>query len=479
MTPRRASARVAERAPLIAPNAQDADGIDIETNERESARTSASSRVSARTIALATALVAGCAGAVAVVALAQRSPTVVMPRLPMLGNTNEWRAAVARGEVSREDLDMAAKIPSKACAPATRNDANEYFIMKTVNALPDLKKHLSVGRGADFPHAFDHHDAEAAFLVGTNDQAKESPTALPKNGYVKAIKQIGERAMVYHFIHVPKAGGTYFNEVLARVVGYLNSKFGTATPGPRAGGIYPFWTTAPLLDATAHGVFHTTYDMAMKVSPFNTEKLAKDYAAGRRLFSKGSYNMGMCATTEAPCMYLTVLRNPFDRFMSHYKYSCLEGAEGQAMWLPEWKNKGECPLDPLEWYQYTQGDDWTHLLAPGAYPRDSECHVETVKANLQSGCMRYLLTEKLGDGLMKMKKHLPDFSSFNPAAARGLFTNGSSSRLTPKLKARLDAYNADEEMMNTIREGLKHQFKVYDFAVEHYESHWEKPIATC
>ena len=34
--------------------------------------------------------------------------------------------------------------------------------------------------------------------------------------------------MLYNFVHVPKAGGTYFNEVLASVQRTIDSKYGKA-----------------------------------------------------------------------------------------------------------------------------------------------------------------------------------------------------------------------------------------------------------
>jgi len=476
--------RAAERAPLIAPGASSIECIDVECIRREetqshaSPSTSAWSRVGRVAGAVVVASVAF-AGSVAVVAHARAPVVASMPQLPQLGGTSEWRRMVSRGEVSRNDLNMAANVPVKTCsATPLTNDANDYFIKKTIDALPDLAARLGT-RGGDFPHSYDHHEVVAGFMTGTKNAREESPYALPSGGYVKEIKQHGDRAMVYHFVHIPKAGGTYFNEVLTNVMRSLNNKFGSATPGAGAGGVYANWITNPLLDATAHGVFQTTHYMLNKSAPFGTAKLARDYALGRRMFSKGSFNMGLCSATYAPCMYLTVLRNPFDRFMSHYKYSCLEGAEERALWLPEWKAKGECPLDPLQWFQYTQGDDWTHLLAPGAYPRDSECHVETVKANLKSGCMRYLLTEKLADGLTKMRNHLPDFAGLNVNSAKSLFTNESASRLTPALKARLDRYTSDKDMMDRIKKNMIHQFKVYEHAVENYEAQWKRPLETC
>jgi hypothetical protein len=42
-------------------------------------------------------------------------------------------------------------------------------------------------------------------------------------------------------------------------------------------------------------------------------------------YCTGALSTGSCDAVDAPCAYLTVLRDPVERFISHYSYLCLEG----------------------------------------------------------------------------------------------------------------------------------------------------------
>ena len=390
----------------------------------------------------------------------------------------DWRRAWAAGRIP-EGREFRDSIPAKTCdsreSRGAEEDIEKYFIYQAMQA----EATATLGLSEKGKHAMSkqRRGPESHFITGMANNDTEAPYLLPKDGYAKKIRQRGNTAMLYNFVHVPKAGGTYFNEVLASVQRTIDSKYGKAFR-PRE--VYNSgWLTAPLVDATANNIYATTRALHAKENAFSTATLAEAYDKGQRLMSKGSYNMGLCSATEAPCMYLMVLRDPFERFMSHYKYSCLEGAEGRAMWVPQWKAAGECPLNPLQWFYFTQGDDWTQLISPGTYPRDSQCHVDGCIHNLKSGCVRYLLTEKLTDGLRKMKHTLPDFAHLDLQRASHMFTNGSNGRLSKRLKERLETYMADTEMMKKIKKGLAHQQKVYDFAVENYEKSWTSDLKTC
>jgi len=390
-----------------------------------------------------------------------------------------WRQEWAAGNIP-EGRQFSETIPPKTCdarqSRGVEEDIEKYFIYQALQAEATATLGLS-GKAARHFAATHGRGAEATYITGMANNDTEAPYLLPKDGYTKKIRQRGNTAMLYNFVHVPKAGGTYFNEVLASVQHQINNKYGKAL-NPREvynGG----WLTAPLVDATANNIYATTRALHAKEKSFSTATLADGYDKGQRLMSKGSYNMGLCSATEAPCMYLMVLRDPFDRFMSHYKYSCLEGAEGRAMWAPQWKAAGECPLNPLQWFYFTQGDDWTQLISPGTFPRDTQCHIDGCINNLKSGCVRYLLTENLMDGLRKMKKTLPDFAGLDLQRATHMFTNGSSGRLSKALKERLATYMADEAMLNKIKEGLAHQQKIYQFAVDNYEESWASELKTC
>ena len=339
----------------------------------------------------------------------------------------------------------------------------------------------------------------------------------------------------WNFVHVPKAGGTYFKSLLHA---------GETRRAARLGGLDPnwdrdlvqTWVTKPLVDFTEHSFANvnwryiqgktegdkrkdgalggegalgavsgegqttfTTPTSTSTVTPqFNGAGMKQSYQSGHRAVSKGSLSMGVCDGIDAPCAYLTVLRNPMERFMSHYVYSCLEGSEGMANWDAEWiqdaKRKGYdrtgCPLSPVEFHSRVGGS--INLLAPGADP-NSQCAVEAAKRNLQSPCVRFLLLDKLEDGLAKMRSTLPDFADIGVDAGLGAEQNKkpmpttdpktrhneSGDKLDAEKKKRLDAYLADAEEMNALKSLLAKETEVYQFAEKRYNEQWEESLQTC
>ena len=117
---------------------------------------------------------------------------------------------------------------------------------------------------------------------------------------------------------------------------------------------------------------------------FTGSGMERSYQSGHRAVSKGSLSMGVCDSIDAPCAYLTILRDPLERFMSHYVYSCLEGSEDRHTWDAEWiadaSAKGYaqngCPLSPVEFHSRVGG--MINILAPGANPT-TRCAVEAAK----------------------------------------------------------------------------------------------------
>jgi len=130
--------------------------------------------------------------------------------------------------------------------------------------------------------------------------------------------------------------------------------------------------------------------------------MARSFHAGRREIFKGSLAMGFCDAVRAPCGYVTVLRDPIERLLSHHAYSCAAGAEDRAGWTAEMRLKGSCDLDPASYFEQMGGVDVSvQLLAPRANPA-SRCALEQAKRNLRRPCVRFLLQERLRDGIGKL-----------------------------------------------------------------------------
>ena len=356
-------------------------------------------------------------------------------------------------------------------------------------------------------------------------------------------------AYFYHFVHVPKAGGTYFKSLLHASETRRQLRLGG--PDKRWDqSLVKSWNTKPLVDMTEASFANVlwryvegakrglairklakenafknasvtvtgeeaSYDARLGFAELDAESflgastatpqftgpgMRASYKEGHRAVSKGSLSMGACDAVDAPCAYLTVLRDPWEKFMSFYQYACLEGSENKGSWSEEWRRdatkKGYdvtgCPASPTQFYQNVGG--MVEVLAPGAAP-DSKCAVEAAKRNLASPCTRFLLLENLEEGLQFMRDGLPDFADIGAehltsaagdadAQAQAKMVNsrrnGSSERMDDAKKKRLDAYKADENEMRELRRLMAGELEVYRFAKEErYLKQWEEPLRTC
>ena len=341
---------------------------------------------------------------------------------------------------------------------------------------------------------------------------------------------IPNTAYFWNFVHIPKAGGTYFKSLLHASEIRRQTRLGGLDPRWDEA-LLQTWVTKPLVDLTEHSFANVVWRYASgkrrgeapaladadddddAASPqFTGAGMKESYDAGHRAVSKGSLSMGACDDIDAPCAYVTVLRDPVERFMSHYAYGCLEGSENKATWDPEWieqaSEKGYeidgCPASPVEFH--ARVGDMNSLLAPGADP-SSTCAVEAAKRNLRSPCVRFLLLDEFEDGLAQMRRTLPDFADIgaetvlaqNPeqvpanvdasvenverlkhqAGVIETRRNRSGDRLTLESKRRLERYAADEEEMNALKALLAGEIEVYRYATETYHEQWDEPLRTC
>ena len=215
--------------------------------------------------------------------------------------------------------------------------------------------------------------------------------------------------------------------------------------------------------------------------------MARSFHAGRREVFKGSLAMGFCDAVRAPCGYVTVLRDPIKRLLSHHAYSCTAGAEDRAGWSAEMKAAGACDLDPASYFEQMGGVDVSvQLLAPRADPA-SRCALEQAKRNLIRPCVRFLLQERLSDGIRRLAASVPGFSGLDedppPAFVRApamgadldmLSTkNRVAGRITDAQKARLARWRRDEDVMGRLRKLAAHELELYEYAKGEYEKQWK------
>ncbi|CEG00205.1 Sulfotransferase [Ostreococcus tauri] len=317
-----------------------------------------------------------------------------------------------------------------------------------------------------------------------------TPTIIPRRGSHKLWNTKNGTAYAWMFVHVPKAAGSYFIEMLKRNKNHENVEL-----GPPATRNFMINGWEPLNSLWAREIPKWLWTMKKHresgAGIYSQEFMRKDYDAGRRMYFTGATAVGMCDMVDAPCAYLTVLREPIDRMWSEYTYLCLEGNEGHRDWTAEEiANEAAglgCPLDPLEWYtqKRSAAAQLTGLLAPrGGH---TKCGAEAAKANLASGCVRYIFQDDLERGMARVRGRLPDLkhlgdnggNTWNEVGWIVSGRNGSKEKLTPALAKRLEAYKANATIVAGLRELVRHDLEVYQFAKKNYDAHWNTPLTTC
>jgi len=301
------------------------------------------------------------------------------------------------------------------------------------------------------------------------------PYTLPAHGVNKSMAMRNSSPLFYNFVHVPKAGGTFFSGFLMEAMEQVGEDHGYAYPLNKA----PFdsWITLPLVDLTQTNALELrqAFQTQEPAAFFSTEHLKKQYEQGKRYFGKGQYGMGLCEAMDAPCVYLTTLREPVSRYLSHYVYSCLLGGEGRAQWTAEWKEKGECKADPSEFMDHLGVNlDWLVELAPGK--GSEQARVAAAKANLASACTRYILAEKYDDGIERLRQTFPDFARLDYSSSLNM---NKAEPLSEHLKERYDAYLKDDKIMRDIKARHAALTEVYNFAVKNYDASWSSPVKSC
>lgn len=317
-----------------------------------------------------------------------------------------------------------------------------------------------------------------------------SPVVVPTKGAKKPFETKPNQAYAWMFVHVPKAAGSFFIEALKQNKNHEEVDLGRPanrdfTPNP--------WN--PLNSFQARHIppmlRHVARNRADGSGIFSKDFMKSDYDSGRRMYFTGATAMGLCGTIDAPCAYITVLRDPMERMWSEYTYLCLEGSEGHLSWTPEEQKKAKigegCPLNPVEWYTQKRSTaaQLTGLLAPrGGH---TACGAEAAKANLASACVRYVFQDDIEDGMTKIRERLPDLAHLGQDGGNRFGENfavlqnhnGSKGKLTPALEKRLAGYRADAAIVAGLRAMVEHDIGVYEFAKKNYEKHWNEPLGTC
>ena len=173
-------------------------------------------------------------------------------------------------------------------------------------------------------------------------------------------------------------------------------------------------------------------------------------------------------------MSVVVLRHPIDRLISQYNYVCVEGKEGRKKWLPSWKEKGQCPLTLLQFLD-TDLTSETFLIDHLARAGDGKCGVKFAFENLSHNCVRFLLLDKLSDGLFRLSK------VWGPAMQPHLFrmSQENSKKNHSPYPERVRSQAADPKIMKELNRRLRLDIEFYEAALAYYETQWERPLLSC
>ena len=129
-------------------------------------------------------------------------------------------------------------------------------------------------------------------------------------------------------------------------------------------------------------------------------------------------------------------------------------------------------------------------LAPGADPSGA-CALDAALANLFSRCSKYLLTDRVDEGLDALEAIAPgDFEPRLDDLGRRGFRAATSQRsrrvndgdalgLSEEAKRRFDAYADDPKMRRKLESLVPNSRKLYEAALERYDEQWKTPFGTC
>jgi hypothetical protein len=186
-------------------------------------------------------------------------------------------------------------------------------------------------------------------------------------------------------------------------------------------------------------------------------------------FVWGNSAMGLCDHFKhVSCVYVMALRDPLQRALSDYRYFCLEGAENRKKWTPEWIRQDKCTASAYEWFR-----DWR--TSPHFYIErltrscDARCGAKAAVHNLLHPCMRYLLVDRLEDGLMRLAQTLgPGFAD-------------ATQEYKPKQRnsGHVPRRAFGNSTLFRLKDLLTADYEVYDQAVEFYEEQWKRPLVNC
>jgi hypothetical protein len=188
----------------------------------------------------------------------------------------------------------------------------------------------------------------------------------------------------------------------------------------------------------------------------------------------GSQALGVCQLSpNKPCVLTIVLRDPISRMISQYNYVCASGAENRKKWPLKWRRNNYCPLTLLEFVDSSLTSK-TALMDRLTYARDPTCQLKIALKNLKHPCMRFLLLENLDDGLIRLAK---DWGPVMETQIHRVLHAKPRNKTPYEERTREQVQNST--LMTLLRKKLDLDIQFYNLAKTVYEEQWSRPLQSC
>ena len=334
----------------------------------------------------------------------------------------------------------------------------------------------------------------------------------------------------FAFVHIPKSGGS----TLATRWTFLARQSDACVdeekrPALHAGSFelnakHPFSPKRCVVDASTDRFLAAAVPaLAAEALPTGDGNGTGTANARTLLWIKGEFAMGTCDLVDAPCAYVTAVRDPVERLLSHWRYICLLGAENRRGWPEAWRANGKCPLDAVSFWEAGRDSPWgadnaqghpesfVARLAPGGDP-GSTCALEAAKKNLAARCVRFLLLDRMDDGVERLANVATGTGAEGAGTGRDANASAAALRpfafsasvmgrrwlrvasrrsgpdfivnaaadvaMTPENEARWEAANAPETRRR-LAALVPNSRALFAFATARYEEQWDEPFEGC
>ena len=303
---------------------------------------------------------------------------------------------------------------------------------------------------------------------------------------VKAVRQKStDGALVYVGLTLPGASGSFLEDAFSRQSRATNGRQDVLRLGEfEAKNVDGSDAFFPDPVGVTESTFEETFEHFTRRSPseyYGSERLRKMYDVGARVYFGGDRGMGLCDRVDAPCSYITVLRDPVEQFVSQYASACLAGSNDRSAWSYAMKAKGSCDMGLIQWFDWYKESEngWLNLIAPGL-SANKDAQVAAAIHNLDKECFRFLLANNIEDGLDRLSED-PDFLEIDTSEMKKTAAKELNSQ--PKLGERelkiLESQTSNEGVMSELRNRLRRERAVYTHALNTYETKWKSRWFSC